>query len=586
MIKVRAPVLLDSSFNDVRRLEPSVLSLSLVSTPPSTADMTIPFDASDPVPMRAWVRVYDLHGNAEIYRVSASDTLYDTEEQRLTLEHAITSLRDTIIPSPPDPTSDSEIHYSSGNTTRPYTASEMLAFLIVSQAANNCWQAGTCAATDNVFLDRNGDSLFEMLIDMMDQLPDYDLAFDFSTSPWTVSIVAKATTVTAEGRLSRNLGSVRVTYDDSELCTRVWYNAKSGDNYVTTYLNADTQSTYGIAEGSMYLDTDTKLADAYNLAVQYLKKRKEPAIAVEIDAVDLSSATGETIDTFTLGKKFRLTIPAYGLIVDQWITGLSYKDVYGDPEHVTLTLGNRIADISQRSARTTKTAKHAARSASGAGGGGARTGAKKTDELKQDYTYFKQNDYAIEMGAVHDELDDHGELISQQSTKIEQNATHISLIATDEQLTEAASSHQAIFTIQANQISSKVSETDFNGNTIASKINQTSTTIDIEAEHINLTGYVTASQLAALRAEISYLLGDTVTFTNSVWMRGSLSHTGSNLTLLNKVCSWKEQTVVTSVSLGTTSSHDFQKMGGTYVTGKLVTSWSSNNTTIYYIGHS
>ena len=205
----------------------------------------------------------------------------------------------------------------------------------------------------------------------------------------------------------------------------------------------------------MYLDTDTKLADAHNLAVQYLKKRKEPAIAVEIDAVDLSSATGETIDTFTLGKKFRLTIPAYGLIVDQWITGLSYKDVYGDPEHVTLTLGNRIADISQRSARTTKTAKHAARSASGAGGGGARTGAKKTDELKQDYTYFKQNDYAIEMGAVHDELDDHGELISQQSTKIEQNATHISLIATDEQLTEAASSHQAIFTIQANQISSK-----------------------------------------------------------------------------------------------------------------------------------
>lgn len=586
MIKVRAPVLLDGNFNEVRRLEPSALSLTLNLTPPSTADMTIPFDRSDPVPMRSWIRVYDLHGNSAVYRVSASDTLYDTEEQRLTLEHGITSLRDTIIPSPPDPTSDSEILYRSGNTKRPYTASEMLAFLMVSQAANDCWQAGTCAATDNIFLDRNGDSLFEMLIEMMDQLPDYDLAFDFSTSPWTVSIVAKTQTISAEGRLSRNLGSVRVTYDDSELCTRVWYNAKQGDNYIATYLDADTQSTYGIAEGSLYLDTDTKVAEAATLAAQYLKKRKEPAISVELDAVDLSSATGETIDAFTLGKKFRLTIPAYGLIVDQWITGLSYEDVYGDPEHVTLTLGNRIADISQRTAKTTKTAKHAARSASGAGGGGARSGARATDELKQDYTYFRQNDYSIEMGAVHLALDEHGNKIGEQSTKIEQNATHISLIATDEQLTEAASSHQAIFTIQANQISSKVSETDFNGNTIASKINQTSTTIDIEAEHINLTGYVTASQLAALRAEIAHLIGETVTFSGSVWAQGGFSHTGSNLTLLNKACSWKEITYVKSVSLSYGDYYELVKSNGTTVRMRQVVGYNAPTDTIYYLGHS
>jgi len=44
--------------------------------------------------------------------------------------------------------------------------------------------------------------------------------------------------------------------------------------------------------------------------------------------------------------------------------------------------------------------------------------------------------------------------------------------------------------VQAGQISSKVSYTDYNGNTIASLINQSATTIDIQASKINLVGAV------------------------------------------------------------------------------------------------
>lgn len=46
---------------------------------------------------------------------------------------------------------------------------------------------------------------------------------------------------------------------------------------------------------------------------------------------------------------------------------------------------------------------------------------------------------------------------------------------------------------QANLIASKVSQTDFNGNTISSLINQTATTIKIQAEKIQLEGIVTAN---------------------------------------------------------------------------------------------
>ena len=50
--------------------------------------------------------------------------------------------------------------------------------------------------------------------------------------------------------------------------------------------------------------------------------------------------------------------------------------------------------------------------------------------------------------------------------------------------------------INAGNISSKVSLTDYNGNTIASLINQTATTIQIAASKINLSGYVTVSNLS------------------------------------------------------------------------------------------
>ena len=46
-------------------------------------------------------------------------------------------------------------------------------------------------------------------------------------------------------------------------------------------------------------------------------------------------------------------------------------------------------------------------------------------------------------------------------------------------------------------ISSKVSLTDFTGNTVVSKINQSATTVQIAASKVNLSGYVTITDLAA-----------------------------------------------------------------------------------------
>lgn len=52
------------------------------------------------------------------------------------------------------------------------------------------------------------------------------------------------------------------------------------------------------------------------------------------------------------------------------------------------------------------------------------------------------------------------------------------------------------FKIQSGLISSKVSLTDYTGNTVVSKINQSATTVQISANKVNLSGYVTITSLA------------------------------------------------------------------------------------------
>lgn len=71
-------------------------------------------------------------------------------------------------------------------------------------------------------------------------------------------------------------------------------------------------------------------------------------------------------------------------------------------------------------------------------------------------------------------------------------------------LSARMASAESSITQNATEIASKVSTTDYNGNTIASLINQTSTTITIDAQHINLNGAVTFSDLNSnLQGEIN-----------------------------------------------------------------------------------
>lgn len=143
--------------------------------------------------------------------------------------------------------------------------------------------------------------------------------------------------------------------------------------------------------------------------------------------------------------------------------------------------------------------------------------------------------------------------ISANSTAITVNSDAIqaavsSISSIDERVTE----NTASIILNAEQIALKVSEIDFNGNEIVSKINMSTTTIDISADKINLTGYVTVTDLANTGSTI--INGNNITTgtiaadriatdiaqVNSELSIGSKSDENSKIILFNNGSDWAE----------------------------------------------
>ena len=315
----------------------------------------------------------------------------------------------------------------------------------------------------------------------------------------------------------------------------------------------------------MTLDSETTAAQAYKYATRYLSRRKEPAISVELDAVDLSEATGETLDAFAVGKKFRLALPGYGVTVEQWITGIRYQDVYGDPRHVTLTLANAVADLALRMNRNKKQAEDAEREATW------NTNGLRSTVSAQGTTISAHERVMTGNGTATDYLSYIN--IKAQGTTIAQHTTHLSEI--DGSLTNVWSE----FSVQEGLISSKVSQTDYNGNTIVSYINQTATTITISAQRVDLDGYITATL-----ADAGYIFSDQIA-TDQMTIDGYFRFVdpdgeGHNV-------KWKSQEVVTGGTNTTVNNIATANSSGLtgFITLTYLRQQSLSKTTIYYMGY-
>lgn len=292
--------------------------------PLSTASITLP--DGEELPARSYVELFTPYGSAGYFRVRSPHNNYGSGFSTAELEHMVAELGD----------------YIAKNEWSDMYAADSAVKAVFSYYKGSKWKLGKYSdiGTKRIALNAKYDSVLNVLLSILDQVPSCMMTFDFTTKPWTLNIVKRGTSVVAEGRLSRNVNTANVTYDDSELVTRAWYQTFDSEGKGTwNSKDADTLKTYGIVESTVSTSSDMSAAEIEATVNTYLEEHKHPKTSVSIQAQELNRITGERMDKFIIGDLFRLNLRDYDLIVELNITSITWNDVYNTPDSVTVQLG-------------------------------------------------------------------------------------------------------------------------------------------------------------------------------------------------------------------------------------------------------
>lgn len=330
-MSVRLPRLLDAQLREVCRFHPVTLSINERLVPPHDASMTLP--PGEGAPFHAWVELYTIDGNAGFYRVSsASESYVDTGD--VDLEHSAAILGDAIIPG--------EGKYSG-------TCAEVLTAMLANQTTlvngQKPWVLGTCAKIASIEYAYDCNNILSAMTEVVgDEKDGYALEFDDTHGfPWRVNVVSVETSASCEGRLSRNLESVSVSISDDEFCTRIYCKSLPEPHYI----DGPTVGAWGIITKTITAGEGVTAESLQSYIVRYLEDHKNPRNSIEINGVDLATATRESLDSFRIGRLFRLALPDYSVKMEERILVRSISDVYGDPRGVRLTLASNIRDTAE-----------------------------------------------------------------------------------------------------------------------------------------------------------------------------------------------------------------------------------------------
>lgn len=508
---MRYPQLLDSSLNELARLQPSRLSVTENLTPLSTAELTLPMGEATPV-VRQFVELYDQNGSMGIYRVAAARTDYG-QMQTVSLEHGICTLEDCTAPE------EAELSGSMG----------AILATILSWQHDVWWQLGDVdVPEDAVFALSAGNQIaLQALIDAAALCYGYALVFDQTTSPWTLHLKALPAEVTSECRLARNVSSVGIAWDESELCTRVTSSLLPGG-----YMDGPTLGEWGVISRPLDVAEDATAEAAAKLAAEYLDAHKDPRISVEIDALELGALTGEPYDSFTLGGLCRVALKDWGVTAIERIVSAYRPDVYGAPEEVQLTLSTMV--------RSTQASLAGLRSSM------VRSNRSNARQFK----YIREEIDRIVIEAPSVELLARVEKIEEVNGDQELQLNEV-MVRLDG--AEAALLLKADQTA-VNELGVRVSDAEIaiDGANAAIELKASQTTVDelgervsqaeididgaksqiaLKADLILLEGYVKAEELEAVEAQISNLTGGLVTAT--ALKANTFSGTTCSVTYLN-----------------------------------------------------
>lgn len=376
---------------EIGRLHPVSLSVTENEAPLSTAQMDLPME-DYAVQVGQFVELYDAARSLGFYRISEVQINYKAGRmQTVYMEHGISTLANDVI--------FGAITYTKGQKTARAVMDEILGQQ--SQKYWELWTDNAKHAADLAYLDQQSEEfqfedqdLLQALLDCAASLQNQlTLIMDMSRFPWKVLPVAVPTVVTSEARLSRNIESLRLGYDWSALCTRIYPKSSSGESAITIkdsaasggkmYIDSDTQGQWGVISHIWEADDAASADVLYNKAAKRLEEVKNPIVSITLDGHDLSGLTGEPLDSFEVGQPCRITIPEDGINLALRILTIQHSDLVRDPSRVSMTIGT---------ADRRKVSRQRAQSAGGGGGPGPRKKEKDDKETYSGYSAKSEGD--------------------------------------------------------------------------------------------------------------------------------------------------------------------------------------------------
>lgn len=480
MTEVKNPILLDSSMNDEAMLHPAKGSLKLQMEGVSEASLTLEDKAED-LPMHRWVKIYNARGFVGYFRRTSRGRNIGTDNG-YTLRYGIDILQDSVW--------DAEETFEG-------TKAQFLTAILnkQTQLINGVkpWVLGSCADTSSVKKDIKYDNLMDLFESAVEEGGGYYFTYNQNVWPWQVSLVEKPSDVASEFRLDRNMEKCSIKDNDSELCTRLILNVnkmvkddakskpnvevKQNQSVIRIYNNTAAQSVYGIIVKTADIDVENDTfpsgpfpeADAW--AADFMERRAEPLLQVEIDGTVLKGLTGDDWDESRIGTKARAALPDYATAITERCVTITYPDMYGDPDRITVSLANALPTFTKSMKSTQKNVSKQARS--------GRSSAREAKSFDQ---HFKITD-------------DNGNILQQAGMHLDANGL---LVYADDNVNMVG----ARFNVQADKIGMVVG-TNQDGNfikagEIALAINATTgeSTAWINASHVNISATNTAYALA------------------------------------------------------------------------------------------
>lgn len=342
--------------------------------------------------------------------------------------------------------------------------------------------------------------------------------------------------------------------------------AKENAEEIHTYNNLASQALYGTIIKTADIDAaNVDSPDAW--AQRFLAERAEPAVQITIDGWELGRLTGDSWDEFDRGRMAQVTLNDMGEIVSERVEAVTYPDVIGTPEQITVELANRLAKYSSAIARLQKETRSNGRAARGL----ARSSASAADQTHLELIVQK----------IQKTLDD------TQITDIWESGILLDAMSGVRiySLYQGIASNRAEISINNERIEQIVRNVGENNEVTAASIilaiKNNRSGIYLTADDIYLEGNTKISDLltasgSAISMRISMMYADRAAI-------GTEHSNYGDVQIMGYPAMWTSKRVLTGVTLSDDRDFVYQTSNGTQHTihGRIVTAGTTE--TIYYL---